>query len=68
MRSPLPPQQQGFSALLIILLALVMIASPLLQWWSGSGSPWYIPYLLWGGIIALIAVLNLNLHKRNHVE
>jgi len=48
-------------AILVAALALLMIASPLVQWWSSSESPWYTPYLLWSGVIILIALLN---HRR----
>jgi len=41
--------------LLLLLLTLLLLASPLRFWWSGAGSPWFTPYLVWGGIIALIA-------------
>ncbi len=59
-------RSQQLSALLATLLALLLLSSPLLQWWGGNLSPWYTPYLVWMGIIALTA--SLHLHRRRHVE
>ncbi|SEQ42324.1 hypothetical protein SAMN05421693_13027 [Ectothiorhodospira magna] len=42
--------------LLLFLLGLLLFASPLLEWWTRPGAPWYLPYLLWGLIIALAAL------------
>ncbi len=60
MRSNNSAQGRGISALLVTLLSLLLIASPLLQWWGNSESLWYTPYLLWGGVILLIAALNIH--------
>lgn len=40
-------------AILLFLLGLLLFASPLLTWWSSAGHPWYLPYLLWFGLIVL---------------
>lgn len=37
----------------LFLSALFLLVSPLMQWWAGDGSPWYLPFLLWGGLILL---------------
>lgn len=63
MHSHNSPQERGISALLVTLLSLILIASPLLQWWGSSESPWYTPYLLWGGMILLIATLNAQWNR-----
>jgi len=39
--------------LLLFLFALFLLVSPLLQWWAADASPWYLPFLIWLGIIAL---------------
>ena len=41
---------------LLLLLALFLFVSPLTAWWAGAGLPWYFPFLLWAGLIALVAV------------
>ncbi|MBT3309442.1 MAG: hypothetical protein HOL04_04180 [Gammaproteobacteria bacterium] len=64
--SPTPTRDSSLSSILVALLALILIASPLLQWWSSSESPWYTPYLLWAGLIMLIAALNRGSHR--HVQ
>lgn len=48
-----PDSDRRDTAVLASLLAVVLFASPLVTWWSGPDSPWYLPYLLWLAIIAL---------------
>jgi hypothetical protein len=38
---------------LLILLGILLFASPVILWWTDPESPWYLPYLLWLLIIAL---------------
>lgn len=40
--------------LLIFLLALFFFASPLVYWWATPQMPWFLPYVLWGLLIALL--------------
>ncbi len=40
-------------AVLLALLIVLLFASPLADWWAVAGAPWYLPYLLWGAVIAL---------------
>ena len=58
----LPPEitRQLDTIVLLFMLALFLMASPLLSWWAGEGSPWYLPYLIWSGIIALAAWLQIR--------
>ena len=44
-------------AILLALFAVLLFASPLTRWWSAVGAPWYLPYLLWLGVILLGAWL-----------
>lgn len=44
------------TVILLLLAALLLFAPPLLYWWARPGSPWYLVFLLWGGLIALIAL------------
>ena len=43
--------------LLVLIAALMLFASPLADWWASGNPPWYLPYLLWAGILVLIALL-----------
>jgi thiol:disulfide interchange protein len=39
--------------LLLVLFGVLLFASPVVLWWTDPQSPWYLPYLLWGLLIAL---------------
>jgi len=39
--------------ILLLLLALFLLLSPLIEWWAADDSPWYAPYLIWGVLILL---------------
>lgn len=41
----------------LLLLALFVLASPFTLWWLRLTPAWYLPYLLWLGLIGLIAWL-----------
>lgn len=43
------------SSVLLLLFALLSLASPVLALWASDTSPWYLPYLLWAVLIVLIA-------------
>jgi hypothetical protein len=43
--------------LIALLLVLLLLLSPLRQWWAALDAPWYAPYLLWAFIILLGAGL-----------
>lgn len=50
-------QSRGLDkTVLLLLLGLLMFASPLLPWAAGLGAPWYLPYLLWALLIVIIAL------------
>jgi len=42
--------------LLLLLLAVFLFLSPFTAWWAAAEPPWYVPFLLWAGLIALVAV------------
>jgi len=44
--------------LLIFLAALFIFNSPLSNWWSKIGLPWYTIFLVWAGFIFLVIVNN----------
>lgn len=56
-----PPRRDG--ALVLLLFALFVFVSPFTFWWAGTGAPWYLPYLLWLGLIVLIVPLA---RRRDH--
>jgi hypothetical protein len=43
------------SVVLLFLFALLIFLSPLTWWWASDHSPWYLPYLLWTGLIVVVA-------------
>ncbi|NLO81408.1 MAG: hypothetical protein GX093_14140 [Xanthomonadaceae bacterium] len=47
----------------VALLALFLLVSPFAYWWMARPPPWYFIYLLWLGLIGLIAVLNHRLAR-----
>jgi len=51
------------SVVLLFLFGLFVFFSPFTFWWSASASVWYLPYLLWLGLIVLIAWV---VHRRRH--
>ncbi len=50
--------------LIAVLLALLLLLSPLRQWWAALDGPWYAPYLLWAFIILLSAALQHGVDRR----
>lgn len=51
------------SVIIIFLLATALFVPPLLTTWATPDSPWYLPYLVWFGVIVLIALVQ-RLRKR----
>ena len=49
--------------ILLLLLALFLLLSPLLDWWAADTSPWYSPYLIWAVLIALTWLLQRKLGR-----
>jgi hypothetical protein len=52
---PQSPQRLDIFILLLI-LAVFLLDSPFFQWWATAERAWYLPYLVWGGVILLIYV------------
>ena len=42
--------------LLLLALALFLFASPFTAWWASAGLPWFLPFILWGVLIAAIGL------------
>jgi hypothetical protein len=53
MRFPSEGGRQLDSVILLFLFALFLLVSPVREWWASDQSLWFMPYLLWAGIIGL---------------
>ena len=60
-----PTSRMIETSIAITLLLLLVFASPLLDWWSRSGLPWYTPYLFWFGIIVITAIIQIYRNKHD---
>jgi hypothetical protein len=63
MREPEQNSNQRDNTLLLGFFILLLLSPPLVAWWTAPGNVWYLPYLLWLGIILLIAWVQ----RRHHV-
>ena len=48
---------------IVVLVALLVLLPPLLDLWGDVGNAWYMPYLVWSGIILLGYWLQRKLRK-----
>jgi hypothetical protein len=48
----------------LFLFALFVLVSPFLLFWVTDRTPWYVPYLVWLGLIVLAAWANRG--ERDH--
>lgn len=48
--------------ILVIALAILLFATPVVYWWAQDGSPWFLVYLLWLIVIGLSAWLYFTQH------
>jgi hypothetical protein len=46
-------------------LLILLFATPMVALWSHENSAWYLPYLLWLGIVFLLNRVHSRKHKRN---
>ncbi len=49
--------------IVVSLISLLVLLPPLINLWFDTTSPWYLPYLVWSGIIALTYWLQYLLRK-----
>ncbi len=49
--------------IVVVLIASLVLLPPLLGLWFSLDSPWYLPYLVWFGIILLSYFLQRLLRK-----
>lgn len=54
MRQSSKRAQHRDAVLLLSIFAVFMLASPFFRWLATPDRPWYLPYLVWGGIIVFI--------------
>ena len=57
MPSPNASRRALDRTVLVLIAALLVFASPFTRWWAQGDPPWYLPYLLWGGVLLLIYLL-----------
>lgn len=58
MRPPPDSPKVLDSVAFIALFMLLLFLPPVLHWWTSGSPPWYLPYLLWLGVIALLPVVH----------
>ena len=63
MRETPPPDRQIDRTLALGLLILLLFSTPVMMWWTSPDSLWYLPYLLWLGVILSIAWVNRRRHE-----
>ena len=49
--------------IVVVLIALLVLLPPMSSLWFGLHAPWYLPYLVWLGIILLAYWLQRLLRK-----
>ena len=49
--------------IVVLLISSLVLLPPLLDLWFSTDSPWYLPYLIWFGIIMLSYFLQRLLRK-----
>ena len=54
--------------ILLLLFALFLLLSPIVEWWAADGSPWYAPYLIWALLIALTYALRRSIARHTAGE
>lgn len=58
MRPQPEPRRYLDAVVVVFLIAAALFVSPFLLIWTAPSSPWYVPYLLWLGVIALILIVD----------
>ena len=54
--------------ILLLLFALFLLLSPIIEWWAADDSPWYTPYLIWALLIALTYALQRTINRHTRSE
>lgn len=50
---------------IVLLLVLLPLLSPLLELWSGDGSYWFSPYLIWVAMIIAAYLLQRHIARES---
>ena len=51
-------EQRRDLVIILFLLGLFLLCSPFTIWWMAQNHEWYLPYLLWMGVIVFTAILS----------
>lgn len=49
--------------LMVVLIILVLLLSPVRDFWAALNAPWYSPYIVWAIIIFLAWLLQKYIHR-----
>lgn len=49
--------------LLVFLFAVFVLLPPFVGFWATPNAPWYLPYIVWLGIIVLVALVQSKRHR-----
>ena len=52
--------------IVVVMISALVLLPPISVLWFSEGSPWYLPYLVWAGIIVLSYYLQ-RLLRRNAI-
>lgn len=54
-----PPDKRKYldSVLIVFVLASTLFVPPFITTWARPGAPWFLPYIVWFGVIVLIALV-----------
>jgi len=63
MSSISPESRPTEITVIVVLIALLILLPPVLGLWSANSNAWYMPYLVWFGIILLSYGLQRILRK-----
>ncbi len=58
MRPALEHRRYLDAVLVAFLIATALFVPPFVLVWTASSSPWYVPYLLWLGVIGLTLLVD----------
>ena len=56
---------QLYRLMFVLVLGIYLLSPVLMDWWESNQPPWYRPFLLWGGLIIIAALLE---RSRRHDE
>ena len=63
MSQPLTKMRVLESTVIAIIFVLLLLVSPVVDWWAGLRAAWYAPYLIWLIVILVTFLLQRYLKK-----